>query len=52
VQTISVPLGDGVFAEVRVGVSELKPEHFKALKMYLEVAEKLLTQPTTALAKI
>jgi hypothetical protein len=50
-QTISVPLGDGVFAEVRVGVSELKPEHFRALKLYLEVAEKLLTPPTTAIVK-
>jgi hypothetical protein len=51
-QTISVPLGEGVFAEVRVGVSELKPEHFRALKLYLEVAEKLLTPPPTTLVKI
>jgi hypothetical protein len=51
-QTISVPIEAGVFAEVRFGVSELKPEHFRALKLYLEVAEKLLTAPPTTLVKI
>jgi hypothetical protein len=46
-QTLSVPVGPDVFAEVRIRGGELRAEHLEALREYLSLAQRWAKQAIT-----